>query len=182
VRAGIAYSTLDTPFLPRRGSSVGASIEIADRVFGSQIRYTRADAWAGTHQPLGPFTFHLGGRVSAIGSPDRDGVPTPERLFLDGSRDLPGFLPGGLGPPVGGNFEALGRAELELPLTHGLSVVGFYAAGALTDWHGHGGIGQSAGIGLRWRSPIGPIELDLAIPIGSGGSGPGFVLGLGGSF
>ena len=182
VRAGLAYSTLDMPFLPLHGSTLGASVEVADPVFGSSIRYTRVDAWAGTHQPLGPVTLHLTGRLSAIGTPDAAGVPTTERLFLDGSRDLPGFSPGALGPPVGGNFEALGRAELELPVSRrlGLSVVGFYAAGAVTDWHGTGGIGQSVGIGFRWRSPLGPLELDFAVPIGGGA--PAFIFGLGSSF
>jgi outer membrane protein insertion porin family len=182
VRAGLAYSTLDRPMLPLRGSTLGASLEVADPRFGSDIQFTRVDAWAGTHQPLGPLTFHLTGRVSAIGSQDAEGVPMSERFFLDGSRDLPGFLPGALGPPIGGNLEALGRAELEVPLARsiGISVVGFYTAGAIYDWHGNGGVGQSVGVGLRWRSPIGPLELDFAIPLGGGP--PALVFGLGASF
>lgn len=183
LRAGLAYSTLDHPLFPLHGSSLGASIEVADPRLGSDLRYTRVDAYASTHQPLGPLTLHLSGRVAAIGSPDAAGVPSTERLFLDGSRDLPGFLPGALGPPVGGNLMALGRAELEVPLSKrlGLSLVGFYAAGSVYDWHGNGGIGQSAGIGLLWRSPLGPLRIDFAIPIGGGGA-PGLVFGLGGAF
>ncbi len=182
VRAGLAYSTLDRPMMPLHGSTLGASLEVADPLFGSDIQYTRVDAWAGTHQPLGPLTFHLTGRVSAIGSQDAEGVPMSERFFLDGSRELPGFLPGALGPPIGGNLEALGRAEFEAPIARsiGLSVVGFYTAGAIYDWHGNGGVGQSVGVGLRWRSPIGPLELDFAVPLGGGR--PGLVFGLGAMF
>jgi outer membrane protein insertion porin family len=181
LRAGLSYSTLDHQIMPLHGSNIGASIEVADRAFGSDIQYTRVDAWAGTHQPIGPLTLHLTGRVSAIGSQDPDGVPMSEKFFLDGSRDLPGFLPGSLGPADGGNLSAIGRAELELPISRrlGLSVVGFYSAGAIFDWHGNGGIGQSAGIGIKWRSPIGPLELDFAFPIGKEGGAPGLVFGLG---
>ncbi len=181
-RAGLAYSTLDHPLMPLHGSTLGASLEVADPRLGSDIQFTRVDAWAGTHQPLGPFTFHLTGHLSAIGSQDAVGVPMSERLFLDGSRELPGFLPGALGPVGGGNLEAIGRAELEVPVARslGLSVVGFYTAGAIYDWHARGGIGQSVGIGLRWRSPLGPLELDFAVPLGGGA--PGLVFGLGTMF
>ena len=180
LRAGLAYSSVDRPLLPMHGSTLGASVEVADPWLGSGLRYTRGDAWASTHQSIGPLTLHLTGRASVIGTPDVAGVPTSERLFLDGSRDLPGFLPGALGPPSGGNLMALGRAELEVPLTRQLSLVGFYAAGAVYDWHHDGGFGQSVGLGLLWRSPIGPLRIDFAIPLGGGA--PGLVFGLGASF
>jgi len=182
VRAGLAYSTIDHPLFPLHGSTLGGSIEVAEPTLGSDLRYTRVDAWASTHQPIGPLTLHLTGHASAIGTPDPQGVPMSERLFLDGARDLPGFLPGALGPPIGGNLMAVGRVELEVPISRGLglSLVGFYAAGTVYDWHGNGGLGQSTGIGLMWRSPLGPLRIDFAIPLGGGA--PGLVFGLGGSF
>ena len=45
---------------------------------------------------------------------------------------------------------------------HGLSLVAFADAGTLFDSTGHGSFGVSAGLGLLWRSPIGPVRLDLA--------------------
>ena len=178
IRTGVAYSTLDAPYRPRTGSAFGASLELSAPSIGSQVSYARLDAYAGTHLPLGPATLHLTGRVAGILG---NQLPMSERLFLEGSRDLPGFLPGGLGPSNGANFLALGRAEIEVPVARsiGLSVVGFYSAGTLYDTHGTGGVGQSVGVGLLWRSPIGPLEIDVAMPIGGQ---PGIVFGIGQSF
>ena len=179
IRAGLAYSSVDTPLGPRRGSTFGLSLEAADPRRGSGIQYTRIDAYASTHQPLGPLTLHLTGHASAIGSQDPDGVPVPERLFLDGSRDLPGYAPGSIGPLLGGNVAAVGRAELEAPLipSLGISVIGFYGAAGVYDLHGNGGFGQSIGVGLAWRSPLGMLRIDYAIPLGGGAAGLVFGLG-----
>ena len=189
LRAGLIYRTLDSPRMPLRGTSMGATLEVADPRFGSDVQLTKMSAWMNTHQRLGPFTVHVGAHFSSVTSTDPEGVPLSERLFLDGSSDIRGFAPGALGPidpvtgvPIGGNYQLTGSAELETPIVRsiGLSAFGFYDAGGIVDVHGVGQLGQSTGFGLRWRSPIGPIELAWAFPIGGGA--PRLVFGLGASF
>lgn len=190
VRGGLAYSTLDEPVLPRRGMALGASIEVADPRWGSEIQLTRFDGWGSVHAPLGPLTVHLGGSVSTVTSRDAAGVPLSERLHLESSNLVRGFSPGMLGPrdatsglSLGGNFLYAARAELEAPLvtTAGLSVVGFADHGGIYDRSGAGSNGTSVGFGLLWRSPIGPLRFDWAFPI-AGDTKPHFVFGLGSSF
>jgi len=184
LRAGLVYSTLDTPWLPTRGTSVGGVIEVADRDLGSEIGYTRTDAWLSHHRPLGPLTLHLGGTLRTI----TGSAPLSERLHFDGSRMIRGYAPGAIGPhdpvtgmPLGGTLAYTARGELEAPLSSrlGLSAAGFVDVGGIYDDHGGASAG-SAGVGLIWRTPIGPVRLDVAFPLDGGK--PRLVFGLGGGF
>ena len=80
---------------------------------------------------------------------------------------------------VGGSFEA--RAKV----TESLGLVGFFDIGRVDarqffkagDWH------SGAGLGLRYATPVGPIRLDVALPVGgSTGAGAQIYVGLGQSF
>ena len=190
LRTGIVYDTRDTPMFPRRGTVAGAWIERADRQLGSDIDLTRGAAHASHHVPLGPLTFHLGGTAAAVLSRDPRGVPLSERLQLDGSSELRGFAPGSLGPSLGGvalggNLKATARGELEFPIASRIGLSGsiFYDAGGVVDLEGRAGsgFGQSVGVGLTWRSPIGPLQVSLAYPI-DGEGGPIVLFGIGMTF
>ncbi len=190
LRGGLAYSTLDQPFLPTRGVAIGTSIEVADPRWGSEIQLTRFDSWGNLHQPLGPLTLHLGGSVSTVASRDEGGVPLAERLHLDGSSTLRGFAPGSIGPrdartgmSLGGNLAYSARGELEVPLIRrlGISAVGFIDHAGIYDVGGAGSSGTSVGFGLIWRSPIGPLRFDWAIPLDGDGR-PRFVFAFGAGF
>jgi len=171
LRTGVVYDTLDQPLFPRRGTVAGAWVERADRQLGSEIDLTRGAAFASHHLPLGPFTLHLGGAVEAVTSRDPRGVPLSERLQLDGASELRGFAPGSLGPSQGGI--ALG----------GLSGSLFFDAGGVMDLEGRSGnaFGQSVGVGLTWKSPIGPVQIGVAYPLDGDGV-PRIVFGIGMTF
>jgi outer membrane protein insertion porin family len=173
VRVGLEYSTLDAKLLPRTGTVAGASIDYADPRLGSELDMATLHAWAGTHQPLGPVTLHLEGSATLLSSPSA--IPLSERLFLDGSSDVRGFAPGAFGPALGGTFELTGRGSLEVPLTSTFSLEGFVDH-ALIDTAS----GTSTGLGVIWRSPLGPFHVDLACPLP--GMKPTLVLGFGGFF
>lgn len=190
VRTGIVYDTRDQPLFPRRGTLAGAWIERADPQLGSDIDLTRGAAFAAQHLPLGPLTLHLGGAVEAVTSRDPRGVPLSERLQLDGSSELRGFAPGSLGPALGGvalggNLKANARGELEFPIASRIGLSGsiFYDAGGVVDLEGRSGsaVGQSVGVGLTWRSPIGPLQIGVAYPLDGEGE-PTVFLGIGMTF
>lgn len=189
LRAGVEYDSFDQPVLPLRGTKLGASLEVAHPLLGSDLEVSRIKAWGSHHRPLGPFVLHVGGAYESVFGPtsQQGWVPRAERLFLDGSSDVRGYAPGSLGPvdgfgmPTGGNYKLTGRAELELPISRrlGLSVVGFGDVGTIFDTTAHGALGASAGFGLVWRSPIGPLRFDWAFtPDGE----KHFVFGVGGMF
>jgi len=182
LRAGISYSTLDQPFLPTKGRSFGAAVELADPRWGSDVTLAKAQVWSSFHHDLGPAILHLGATASAISSRDAGGVPRSERFYLDSSSLIRGYAPGSIGPSTGGTLMYTARAELEVPLIRsaGLSAVGFIDGGGIFDRSGAGGTGVSYGVGLVWRSPIGPLRFDWGFP--ADGGPMRFVFGIGSGF
>ena len=176
LEAGVSYSSVDLQM--RHGSTFGVWAEDADRSLGSTYGFGKIGVWAATHQPIGPFTLHVGGSITAL-TPD---APLSERLFLDGGSDVRGYAMGDFGPVGGGTLKAVGHASLELPVGHGVSLEGFvdYARISNNDFTSPIGIahgsGMSAGYGAIWHSPIGPIHADIAYPLDGP---PGFFLSLG---
>ena len=180
VRSGLSYSTIAPADLdyPRRGTTAGVTVEVADRNLGSELEYVRTDGWLGLHRGLGPFTLHLAGRAAAITA----GAPLSERLHFDGMSDVRGYGPDEV-MPEGANVMWTTRAELETPSLGGLSLAGFFDAGGMysrkTALYEQVG---SVGVGLIWRSPIGPLRFDWAVPLGGPDLAPRFVFGIGGAF
>lgn len=184
--AGIAYETLDQPFLPTRGSRLELFAEHADPAFGSDYKLLKVAARLDHATPLGPFTVRLQGRGAYVRSLDAGGVPLSERLQHDGHVDLSGYP---LGSFDSADLEATGRVELELPIIRriGLSVAGFADAGVRYNadpaWGPTGTtFARAVGASIIWRSPIGPMRFDWAIPLDRENRAPVFFFGLGSSF
>lgn len=106
-------------------------------------------------------------------------VSISDRFFVGGN-DFRGFRPGGIGPrdrvsgdALGGNLFYVGTAELTFPvgLPNEIGLLGrvFTQAGSLArvDASGPGladvgSVRVSAGFGMAWSSPFGPIQVDWA--------------------
>jgi translocation and assembly module TamA len=91
--------------------------------------------------------------------------PRDNRLRGGGATSNRGFLPGELGDgPDGGTRRWESSAELRLPVTTNLGVVGFFDAGDVSKketfrWKYPQ---ASAGFGLRYHTLVGPVRLDVA--------------------
>jgi outer membrane protein insertion porin family len=122
------------------------------------------------------------GEIGAIGGWGDESVEINERFYLGGNT-LRGFERAGVGPrdsatddSLGGNFFYRGSAELKFPigLPEELGVAGhaFSDFGSLYDLDETGAniqdessLRMSAGVGVSWRSPLGPVRVDFAQPI-----------------
>ncbi len=185
---GLEHSTLDEPLFPRRGSRLALFAERADRRLGSDHELLRAGGVVEHARPLGPFTLRLHGHATAVRSRDPMGVPLAFRLSHEGHAAVRGY---GLdaGRMFGDNLEAVGRVELELPIVPkwGLSIAGFADAGVRYNadpaWGERGALlHRSAGVSLIWRSPLGPLRLDLAFPLDGDRRDRQLLFSLGGAF
>jgi outer membrane protein insertion porin family len=184
--AGIEYTTLDTPFLPQRGTRLALFADRADRRLGSDHELVRVGGALEHARPVGPFTLRLQGRASYVHGLDPMGVPLAHRLFHDGHRDVRGYALE-QGTLMGDNAEALGRVELELPIwkAAGLSIAGWADAGVrFTTDSAFGGslLQRSVGFSLIWRSPIGPLRFDFAFPLDGADRNRQFLFNVGGRF
>ncbi len=126
------------------------------------------------------------GQAFGTGTPDQT-VRINDRFF-PGGENFRGFRLGGVGPrdivtgdALGGRRYYVGTAELTVPLglPKELGITGrlFTDAGVATDSglpqfdasntrivRDSGNIRASAGVGLSWKSPFGPVRIDLATP------------------
>ncbi|HEX5131503.1 MAG TPA: autotransporter assembly complex family protein [Candidatus Krumholzibacteria bacterium] len=98
-------------------------------------------------------------------------LPPTIRFFAGGDNSVRGYDYLSLGPRdadgrvIGGRLLFTSSAEVEVALRGKFAAAVFYDAGNAFESGGHGVIEQGAGVGLHWRSPVGPIRLDLAYPI-----------------
>lgn len=166
--SGLRFDTRDGTGL--HGSRLELLSEISTP--GSQASFARLRATAETARTFGRLTLRLHGHASVVRSGEAGGVALSERLFDAGNADVRGYALGTLGPATGANYEAVGRAEVELAVWRkaGLSVATFFDAGVrgnLDDAFGPAGetTRRSVGASLIWRGPLGPVRLDYAVPL-----------------
>ena len=130
-------------------------------------------------------------QLGTLVGPEADEIPPDYLFFSGGSGTVRGQPYKSLGVDDGGvtrggrSFAAL-SAELRVPVTDQIGVVGFADAGFVSPESGFGGDGSwhsGAGLGLRYATPIGPIRLDLGAPLsGETGNGVQLYVGIGQSF
>ena len=114
------------------------------------------------------------GEYGATSTPDFEQLPSSIRFFSGGSQSVRGYKYNSLGPTdddgdvVGGAYLILGSIEFEHYFNDRWGVAVFYDIGnAINDLADD--LEQGAGFGLRWKSPVGPVRIDLASAISSDG-------------
>ncbi len=178
----LTYDRRDTRFLPTEGYLLRFRQEFAG--LGGDTQYLKHELIGSYYYPFTPsWVLNLsarGGHIFGYGGED---VRLFDRFFLGGST-LRGFRFAGVGPrdgltddALGGNSLATGTVELRFPLglPEELRMFGraFAEGGTLTDIDVPDGVSDanlldsgslraSAGIGLSWLSPLGPISIDFA--------------------
>jgi len=168
-----------TPFLGFAGTGSGVQLQ-ADvrgyRAVGDRLVFAgRAQAGSVLGSDIletpREYLFHSGGGGTVRGQPYQS-------LGVEVMRDGDLVAMGGM------SFAAI-SAELRADVTKTIGVVAFYDVGfvGLTGGFGGGDWHAGAGLGLRYATSIGPIRLDLAVPVsGDTGDGLQIYLGLGQAF
>ena len=154
---------------PSRGTFASTTFQIASTRLGSEVNFTSLFNQARYYRPAG--TGVLAGSLRfgwnhPYGGTTR--LPITERYFAGGSTTLRGFDQDEAGPEGGGNALALGNFEYRVPtpIFHlkDLGAAAFYDVGnvfpnlsafALREFT------HSAGGGLRYKTPLGPIRFDV---------------------
>lgn len=156
---------------PTRGRRLGVSVRGTDRFLGSTTTFVQILAQLRFVQQLGQ-----SGRLIArtqIGFTAKDALselPPSIRFFAGGDDSVRGFGYQTLGPTddqgsvIGGSNLLVGSIEYEHALRGNFYGAAFVDAGNAFDGvNFDAAIG--AGIGIKWRSPIGPLRFYLAHPL-----------------
>ncbi|MDH0868712.1 outer membrane protein assembly factor BamA [Agrobacterium pusense] len=176
------YNTLDDRNMPREGWQAALTNEFAG--LGGDSEYYKIYAKA-------RFYYTLSDEYDVIGSLTGQAghvMPTGDNLlvfdqFKFGGRQVRGFKNDGIGPrigsdSIGGTTYFAASAEVTAPMPgvpedFGLRLAGFVDAGTMygnkvstsQTVKDDNSIRASAGIGVMWASPFGPIRVDYAVPI-----------------
>lgn len=163
----IFYRSTDSFIRPKKGAMATAALEISKGIetplddflkhrYELRSYYSPTDrltlAFRGRYQHVAPY-----GGVTTIAE--------DQRLFLGGTSDIRGFgenmlRVGADGDPVGGRTSILGSLEARFDVGLHMELTTFYDTGALlklSDTTLPEGFRSSAGAGLRYITPIGPI-------------------------
>lgn len=177
VAATLRYDSRDRVINPSRGSEHSVTIENAGGIFGGDVAYTKYTAETGWYLPLfWKFTGFLHSRGGYVHENSDGFLPDYERFYLGGMNSLRGFDwrdiaiqeedEDGMLIDKGGDKFIQFNAELLFPLfgeQSGLVGVVFYDTGNVYDDDEEmrfNRLRESAGFGVRWFSPMGPIRLE----------------------
>jgi outer membrane protein assembly complex protein YaeT len=154
-----------------RGAFWSLSSELAQTWLGSEVDFIKLFGQAYLHVPLGGKVIWASGlRLGAVPG-DNPLLIIEDRFLAGGVYSVRGFPLNYLGPktelgePTGGQAVVIFNQELRFPLYRSLHGGIFYDAGnvfALADQMSLRGLRHSAGVGLRYVLPFGPIRLDWA--------------------
>ncbi len=170
----VAWDGRDNPLEPRSGAYLGLSLQEGFHVLGYGFQYVRLLPEGRAFLPLGRRSvlaarLRFGFLLPLAG----DRSPIVARFTSGGPNSMRGYYSGRLSPilegttlPVGGDSLADGSLELRFPLSQALEAALFLDAGNvgvssgdalnLRQWQ------YALGIGLRYRTPFGPLRIDLA--------------------
>lgn len=152
----------DKLFFELRGSSVtlGANVGFLQTQMQAKKIFSAGDRWR----------FLLRAELGYTDIEDTFELPTSHRFFAGGDQSVRGFDYNQLAPQdadgniVGGKYLATASAEMNYMFTPQWGAALFSDIGnAMDDYHVP--LEQSWGIGLRWRTVIGMIRIDLARPV-----------------
>lgn len=176
----LTYEDLDSRLFPTDGVTVWLDTELAG--LAGDAEYVSGKLGGSYYVPVTKnWIFNLMGETGMVSGYGDADVKINERYFLGGNT-FRGFEKYGVGPrdlttddSLGGNQFYRGTAELTFPLglpdDLGVSGHAFSDFGSLwgLDESGAGLIDENslraaAGVGMTWRSPMGPVRIDLSKP------------------
>ncbi len=173
----VTRDTRDSVFSPKKGLKVGTSFDLAGGFLGGDKDFYRVETETLYYIPLkfkSVVELHLRtGIIDAYG--DSTKVPIFERFFAGGARTIRGYEERGVGPldslttdPIGGESMVIANIEYTVPLIEFIKLAAFFDVGNvwadLNDF-GSGEFKSGTGLGLRIKTPIGPVNLDYGYPL-----------------
>jgi translocation and assembly module TamA len=161
---------LNDRLAPRRGYVLDFGVRLASDAVVSDTDIAQTWGrltWLVPQGEMSRFKFRAEAGAMAVG--DFDALPPDLRFYAGGDRSIRGFDYQAIGETsaqgniIGGKYLALGSVEYEHYFTEQWGAAIFSDAGdAFSDDFN---LNVSVGVGVRWRSPLGPVRVDFAVPV-----------------
>jgi len=164
------YVDVDDETFPRRGFSGSATVRGGIEGAGSDTSFVQANVMARWYLPLGDSNrLILRGEAGTTWTSDLVAMPPSLRFFAGGDRSIRGYAYREVGPrtpapdkfALGAKQLVIGSAEYEHYFGGGpWGAAAFVDTGSAFDntIDLHTGVG----FGVRWKSPVGPVRVDIA--------------------
>lgn len=176
---GYQRDRVDNMLDPHHGYRLYLRSEWASEWTGSQTSYIKSMAEVRSYFPLlSKLTLGVRGKWGTIVNLENDEqVPIFKRFFAGGSNSVRGFPYQKLGPldeegnPLGGESLLEGNVELRFPVrifNHAFEGVVFFDFGQVYEKQislSLDKIRYTTGLGIRYKTPIGPLRLDIGYQI-----------------
>jgi translocation and assembly module TamA len=175
----------DDPLFPRSGNLVHLEAGFAVKGAAADQTFGRLYARGQQYFPIGKtdlvlFRAEFGGVFTGGSS---NGIPASLLFRAGGSNSVRGYSYEGVGNNVDGSvlptkYLITASSEYQHWFTHDWGGAVFFDIGTATDtWH-EKVFYPGVGFGARWRSPVGPVNIDLAYGIRNGDIRPYLTLGI----
>ncbi|SIT68510.1 autotransporter secretion outer membrane protein TamA [Ectothiorhodosinus mongolicus] len=161
---------VDDPIFPRQGWRLRGEARGAYDGLVSTVSFVQALGSARLILPFGEQRLLLRAEGGTSWMSDFDNLPPTLRFFAGGDNSVRGYGYQRLGPTdaqgrvLGGKHLLTGTAEVDTPLFGAWRAAAFIDAGNAFDDPQDYDLKYGYGLGVRWRSPIGPIRVDIARP------------------
>lgn len=174
---GLSLDRSDDPLDPKRGWRVQADLQPATTFGDQELWFFRAQAQGSIYLPLdrqGRTVVASRLRVGTIVNGTVPEVPPAYRFYSGGGGSVRGYEYQGIGPRLPGSDKPLGGASLvEASIEVRREMFGNWGGVVFVD---AGSVGDeldpdfsivrfSAGFGVRYKLPFGPIRADIAFPL-----------------
>ena len=161
---------LNDRIAPRRGYALDVGVRLASEAIVSDTDIAQTWGrltWLLPQGERNRFKFRAEAGAMTVGN--FDALPPDLRFYAGGDRSIRGFdyhaigETSAVGNVIGGKYLLLGSAEYEYYFNDSWGAAVFSDAGdAFSDDFN---LNASVGVGVRWRSPLGPIRVDFAVPV-----------------
>lgn len=170
---GVSFtrSELDDPIHPRNGWYAFIDVHGASEDVLSTTTFLQSLVQGRFVLPLWDTArLLLRGEYGATLNNELAELPASQRFFAGGDQSVRGYAYRSIGPRdesgenIGGEYMTTLSAEIEQTVWGNLGVAAFLDAGGVDNKPGPA-LSQGVGAGLRYRAPIGYVNLDLAHPL-----------------
>ncbi|MGF6480135.1 autotransporter assembly complex protein TamA [Paraburkholderia sp. JPY419] len=175
----------DDPLFPRRGNLIHVEAGFAVKGVLADQSFIRGYARGQQYFPIGDndivlIRAELGGVFTSGSS---SGIPASLLFRAGGSNSVRGYGFQSIGNNVAGSvlptkYLVTSAAEYQHWFSRNWGAAVFFDIGTATDTWGEKIFYPGAGVGARWRSPVGPVNLDVAYGIRDNRVRPYITLGI----